>query len=357
MSTKTQRLPADESQSRPETQPSLAFEGQNSTEDQRMFARSSLAGRTPELRAVDLGRYVEMRRLHDIFYDVQDIRIRTANRERGMPKETFGVYSKRQRELERKVLGHLSSYLKSEPIWKEFLSKVRGIGPTLASGWVSNIMIKYSVVDDLDEATDLQKKYCMKTRDGKLLIPSIRGIVAFPTLSKLWKWCGLDVVDGRAPRRRRGEKFGRNPRMRVLCWKTMRSFLYQGEASPYYTIYKAYKERYSTNSPYAAALKDPKQCFRYGECVERMEGRAKRLGTPCKRPPCRLHIHALAARRTMKDFTKHLYLNWRKLDGLPLTEPYEIAVLKHKHERDDEEWLSTQLKAEASHTSESTQRR
>jgi len=34
------------------------------------------------------------------------------------------------------------------------------------------------------------------------------------------------------------------------------------------------------------------------------------------------HIHAMAKRRTVKLFLSHFWLEWRKLEGLPISEPF-----------------------------------
>lgn len=43
------------------------------------------------------------------------------------------------------------------------------------------------------------------------------------------------------------------------------------------------------------------------------------------------HIHAMARRKMIKEFIKELYANWRRIEGLPVREPYEKAKLGHEH--------------------------
>lgn len=46
----------------------------------------------------------------------------------------------------------------------------------------------------------------------------------------------------------------------------------------------------------------------------------------------KLHIHRRANRIVAKFFLLHLYLFWRELEGLPVSEPYVIAKLHHEHD-------------------------
>lgn len=41
------------------------------------------------------------------------------------------------------------------------------------------------------------------------------------------------------------------------------------------------------------------------------------------------HIYAMATRKTVKIFLAHLWAEWRRLEDLPVTEPYAIAQLGH----------------------------
>ena len=48
------------------------------------------------------------------------------------------------------------------------------------------------------------------------------------------------------------------------------------------------------------------------------------------------HVHRMAARKTMQEFVKDLWINWRKLEGLPLNGgTYEEAKLGHTHHQGD----------------------
>ncbi len=44
----------------------------------------------------------------------------------------------------------------------------------------------------------------------------------------------------------------------------------------------------------------------------------------------RKHVSMMALRRVIKLFLSHLWEEWRKVEGLPVTKPYPIAILGHK---------------------------
>jgi len=109
--------------------------------------------------------------------------------------------------------------------------------------------------------------------------------------SSVWKYAGL------APgqKRTRGTKIDYNPFLKTICWKIGESFVKtKGE---YRKIYDTSKEFYQRKFP-----------------EEKTEGKRK-LYT-------KGHIHAMAKRRTVKLFLAHFWAEWRKVEGLPVSEPF-----------------------------------
>lgn len=175
----------------------------------------------------------------------------------------------------------LSDALEEMPIYTEFLSKVRGIGPAMAGVIVSEIDIK-------------KAQY----------------------VSSIWRYAGLDVgPDGRGRSKRKehlvkikytnaaGEEAERdgityNPWLKTkLVGVLGTSFLRL--KSPYAEYYRNYKTR-------AENMKDS----RYAS---------------------KLHIHRAAIRYMVKRFLADLYVQWRTLEKLPVTQEYHEAKLGHKH--------------------------
>ena len=271
--------------------------------------------------------YIFLRRLVDILYDIQDVRMRTANRLRGLPKEVLGIYVAPLLELEKETTKRIKDFLKDLPEYEVF-KDIKGIGTRLAGSWISSIMIRYDLVDekDLKNYSELQQEYKFKTKDGKFRVPTIRGITAFSFVSHVWSWCGLSVIDGHAPRMVSKTKSDFNPKMRTLTWKTRKQFIIQGDL--YRKLYDIYKKELTETSRYAVALQNPEFCPRYEECKERLGRAAKRLGREMKKFPCKGHIDSMASVKMVKDFIKHFYIRWLEMEGLPVPPPYDH---EHRH--------------------------
>lgn len=342
---------------------------------------------------MNLGDYLQLRRLVDVLYDVQDVRIRTANRLRQMPRKTAALYVEPLRRLEQDLTKEIDRLLRRVPIYTSFLRHVRGVGPRISGCIVAETMIRFVRVpkaeylrarralkshegdetraalasqnkvethqtdasqvihethkaaasqdifenrighasQNIDEThahvasqpddetqedytfTREQLELAQKTEGGDYLVPTLRGIAAFPTVSKYWAWWGLHVVDGRAPRRRRGDRINWSPKMRTLAWKIGKQFVMQGRR--YRDIYLGYKRRLLRERP------TPRDCPRYEECKKALKRREE--------PACRGHIEAMARRYAVKMFLSHLWEKWRRLEGLPVRGPYALERLGH----------------------------
>jgi len=102
----------------------------------------------------------------------------------------------------------MKEFVESEPIYIEFLSKIKGI-----SGILSANLIK-------------EFGYCENA----------------PYISSLWKFTGMHVKDEKAPVRKRGEKLEFNARLRTMVWKIGDSFVKQ--RTPFYRkIYDKEKKK------------------------------------------------------------------------------------------------------------------
>lgn len=225
----------------------------------------------------------DLKKLVSMYYDVQDIRIRTVNRMRRLNVD-YNLDPEFLKKFELLIADRIRELIKDEPIYTEFLSKIKGLGPVL-----SGAIIAYF---DPSKAEHV---------------------------SSFWKYAGLHVVNGEAPRRTRGRKTEWNPKVKTLCWKIGMSFL--KAKTPFYSdLYYEFKD-YENNK-----LNNPIE--NYKNCPLWQEGRCKAKGTPA----CKQHIHLRALRKMVKRFLSDLWIKWRKLEGLPVTEPYVIDVLKHNKE-------------------------
>lgn len=113
-----------------------------------------------------------------------------------------------------------------------------------------------------------------------------------PTISALWRYAGFGVVDGERERARKGETLHYNKRLKTACYLVGRSLLRMG--SPYRLVYDEARYYYQSNREWT-------------------EG----------------HCHYAALRKMIKVFLSHLWLRWRKLEGLPITLPYAQVYEGH----------------------------
>lgn len=162
----------------------------------------------------------------------------------------------------------MEGFVFSEPIYTEFLQHVRGISSVISA----NLLKEYG--------------YCEN----------------YEYVSSLWKHSGMHVVDGKAPKLKRGEKIDWNPKLRTLAWLIADSFVKQ-RTPVYRDIYDAEKER-------QLAL---------------VENKAENA------PKNKLHADLRARRKMVKIFLQHYWIKARELKGLPISKPYPIDKLGHKH--------------------------
>jgi len=137
------------------------------------------------------------------------------------------------------------------------------------------------------------------------LLAQIDDIGKFDTVSKLWRFAGLAVIDGKRETNKPGEKSHFNARLKSICWLISDQFVKQN--TPLYRdIYDQEKARLRRLYP-EKIVTNGKTQYNDG------------------------HIDNMARRKTVKIFLQHLWVIWRKLEGLPVSEPYVQAILGHTH--------------------------
>jgi len=155
------------------------------------------------------------------------------------------------KELEQRVSGH--------PLYVTYLRHIRGVGPAT----------------------------------GAYLI-TVLNPAKFETVSKMWKYTGLHVVDGKAPRRVAGKQVDWNPVARTMMWKLGENFRMVGGFYKY--MYRKF----------------------YDESLEKHKDWTK------------AHHLNHARRVTVKLFLSHWYVVGRVLQGLPVRKPYICEVRPHE---------------------------
>jgi len=184
---------------------------------------------------------------------------------------------------EKQMFHGLEKILEDYPIWTEYLINVTGCGPAMAGVILSEFDIH---------------------------------LAKYP--SSLHAYAGLDVgKDGRGRSRRKEhlidieykDKDGKmqtrkgitfNPFLKTkLMGVLATSFLRCGANSPYSKIYYDYKHRLENHKKYKDVSKK--------------------------------HRHYMSMRYMIKMFLIDLYVAWRKLESLPVHEPYHVAKLGYQH--------------------------
>jgi len=205
------------------------------------------------------------------------------------------------------LVGHdVGDLLKGIPIWNVFMKHVLGLGPRLAGS----------------------------------IVAGIYDISRFNHVSSLWKYCGQDVTaDGEAPRRQSGQKISWNPFLRMTIYKITDSMVKQNaDKSLYRRLYDQKKAFYQKKFPEWAvcrtcgakliAMKGEFDKCSNIECKGKSGGikhptRKDRKGNPIY-IHTKGHIHKMAKRYTGKIFLQHLWMMWRRLEGLPENMPWII---------------------------------
>jgi len=148
------------------------------------------------------------------------------------------------------------------------------------------------------------------------LIALIDDIERAPTISALWRYAGYAVIDGKAEKNRRGERSHFNGRLKSVCWLISDQFI-RHQTDFYRDIYDEYK--------YEQRQKHPEVVIKEKE-VKQSDGTIKITKTKHFTDG---HLHARARRYMMKMFLSHLWVTWRKHEGLPISDPYVKAILGH----------------------------
>lgn len=203
----------------------------------------------------------------------------------------------RHNDQEEGMLQILRDSVGNRPIWKGWLSEVRGIGLVLTAQVIGGFEMALKPEETLG--------------------------AHFGRASQMVAFAGLDVdpETGKARRRMKGQKLTFNPMLRsVLIGRVGTSFLRQSPLkSGYRRIYDQQKarltQRYQREGikivPSAKLPKD--KGIRYEPKDMISEG----------------HVHQQAMRAMMKIFVHHLWEMIRKYEGLPSGKPYVIEVLGH----------------------------
>jgi len=155
------------------------------------------------------------------------------------------------------------------------------------------------------------------------IISSIKDIKRFQTVSKLWAYSGLHVIDGKAVKRKAGEKCNWNgflkSKLRVAADCLMKlNFDADHQPLRYRKFYDDYKNRREN----VVACHLTKE-----EHAKSKDSKATWLPNGCTKG----HIHNMSLRYIEKMLLQDLWLKWWELEGGAPTRPYAEAILGRVH--------------------------
>ena len=221
--------------------------------------------------------------------------------------EIFDDAESFENKIEKMLIIELQKY----PIWNKYLSHIYGIGAVLASGLIAYIEdpIRFRNISSLWEYSGFgYNRFCKDCNEPTFVE------IKFKTGNKTVKakrlkpfdlctGCGKETIPI-IQRRQKGYMSNWNDRLKRMCWLVSQSFLKQGKKSFYYNLYKTFREEEKQKHP-KKIVKDGKTFFNDG------------------------HLTNRAMRKVIKIFIAHLWIKWREIDGLDVTEPYVKTILGH----------------------------
>jgi hypothetical protein len=165
---------------------------------------------------------------------------------------------------------------------------------------------------------------------GDLNIGKVIGLVNIEradNISKLWRYAGFGVQDGKGERRIVGEDLHFNMTLKTMCWRLGKSLIRAKGA--YYNFYLEQKRIIgqrvkNEGKKIVPSAELPKQ---KGKHIENDEFFG--LG----------HVDMMAMRKMIKLFLSHLWLKWREAENLEITKPYAHAIQGHENYLSPEDFI------------------
>lgn len=183
---------------------------------------------------------------------------------------------------ESQLKSRLEKEVQRHPMWDQFFSEVKGCGPLMSA-----VCIAYF--------DPYQARHC----------------------SSFWKYAGLDTVETT-------DKDGNKIRQGRRAWHTEKRAYIDRDGNPAEKTSLTYNPFVKTKLIGVLGTSFIKQGGKYRKIYDdykfRLQNRAGESLTPA-------HIHAMAIRYAVKQFLRHMWVEWRTLEGLPVSEPYEVAYL------------------------------
>jgi hypothetical protein len=199
-------------------------------------------------------------------------------------------------KLSRKITKQLEYW----PIWSDWMKKVPGCGPAIASKLI--ILYYYRFVPickkcggDLEKIEGGMKcKGCSATAKNDGLLDYRLGYKYFPKVSSWWHYMGVHCdADGRKPRRKKGVQQDWNSAGRAIAFQLGEQFIKQ--KSEYRNFFDSRKAKREQTHPEAS----------------------------------KMHKNNMARNETAKLFLSHFIQVAKEIEGEEFTKPYAQTLMGH----------------------------
>jgi len=229
----------------------------------------------------------------------------------------------------------MESYIVAEKIYEVFLSKIRGIGPVLSANIINAFgECRNYIFDPKEKKVIAREGIDANYNEIRKDVPRLYKLRGFPTVSSLWSYTGNNVVDGKAPKRKKGEKLNFDAGLRSMTYLISDSLMKQNRGY-YRKIYESEKEKQA-----AKVFQPGELALKYGAKEKKKkvesgsEAKPKGEGKGYKETDLKLskgHVHNRALRKVRKHILAHYWECSREIVGLPVERTYVEEVLQHQH--------------------------
>ncbi|MFX0132019.1 MAG: hypothetical protein ACFFDN_00105 [Candidatus Hodarchaeota archaeon] len=223
-------------------------------------------------------------------------------------------------DMEKETVKTIKELVINEPIWKEFLSKIKGIGELIGASLVyyfeycDQKIYKNGELIAKEGDPNFDKAYDEWEKDH--LLPKEKQIyrrTGFKTGSQLMAYTGNHTIDGKAVKPKKGISLGFKKKLRAFTWIISDSLVKHNKGY--------YRDLYNKEK-----IKQANREYEEGFLAKNYNG-YKEKDTKLSKG----HIHNRALRKTRKRFLWHYWEASRELIGLPFQKSYVEGVLNHNH--------------------------
>lgn len=232
------------------------------------------------------------------------------------------------KKAEGKYADMMKGFVGQEPVYNEFLSKIKGIGPVISANLIKEFGdCRVSIYRKIIDPEDKNESWILVAKEGdenfkmayveatQNIDPKLYKIKGYYNVSKLWAHTGNNVLDnGKAPRIRRGEMASFSPKLRAMTWKISKWLVLQNKGF--------YRKLYDTEKE-----KQLNRVYEPGYLKEKYGGKSYKKETDIHL--VQGHAHNRAMRKIRKIFLDHYWQASRELNGLSVKKNYVEGILHH----------------------------